>query len=110
MSDLGFSWLDLLVLGPLIAPWLAVPGAVLLATVWYRRTRSVYQTFAAAGAGLFLAPFALFLLGFLSDRGSKLGESPARAGVLLGAAALAAVTVVLFAVQRAGARRRRPGP
>lgn len=108
MSDIGFDWFDVLLMGPMIVPWLALPAALVAGWLAYRKTRSLSAGIVGAFAGLFAGPGALFALAFLLDRlGAATDGGAVLAGVVLGTFGVAAL--VLWVVRLAGERARRLG-
>ena len=104
--DIGLGWLDLLLLGPFIAPWAALLGALAAGILAYRRGRSVYGAFAAAMAGIWLGPCAVWLLAFCAESRAKAAPSPGIVALLLGVAVLVGGTGVAYGIGRAAKRRR----
>jgi hypothetical protein len=108
VSDIGFDWIDVLLMGPVIVPWLALPAAVLAGWLAYRKTHRVSVSIAGAFAGLFAGPGALFAFAFLLDRLGASGDgSVILVALALGAFGIAAL--ILRVVHLAGERARRLG-
>jgi hypothetical protein len=108
MSDIGFDWIDVLLLGPLIVPWLAVPAALVAGWLAYRKARRLSVGIAGAFVGLFAGPAVLFALWFVLGQMHTLGDGSARLTALV-LGALAAAALILWVVHLAGARARRLG-
>ena len=105
MFDISIPWSVILLMAPILMPWLSIPAALLGGYGWYRRKRNFYAALVAAFVATFAAPWALLLVAGLVDRSSHL--SPRAVGVLWLLGVLLIVGVVLWGVGRAASRNVR---
>jgi hypothetical protein len=104
MFDISIPWSAILLMAPILMPFLSIPGALFAGLVWYRRKRSFYTALLAALIGAFALPWALLLLALLPQGLRDL--TPLSQGALAFLALLAIVGLVLWGTSHAGSRRR----
>jgi len=103
MFDISIPWSVILLMAPVLLPFLSIPGALLSGYGWYRRKKNFYAALVAAVVGAFVPCWALLLAALAFDKLRELSQ--------LGKVALAFVSVtaivglVLWGVGRAGSRR-----
>ncbi|HEX2869677.1 MAG TPA: hypothetical protein VHP33_00445 [Polyangiaceae bacterium] len=104
MLDISIPWSVILMMAPILMPFLSIPGALLAGYGWYRRKKNFYAALVAAVAGAFLAPWMGLLVAALLDwsaRVSLVGK------VVLGLVALLSIGgLVLGGAMYAGSRNR----
>ena len=67
MFDISIPWSVILLMAPILMPWLSIPAALLAGYGWYRRKKTFYTALVVAVAGAFLAPWTLLLLAGVLD-------------------------------------------
>ena len=104
MFDISIPWSVILLMAPILMPYLSIPGAMLAGYGWYRRRKNFYTAVVAAAAGAFLAPWTVLLLAGLLD---TLSHASSLGLAVLGLLVLLAIGgAVLWGVSHAGSRRR----
>jgi len=108
MFDISIPWSVILLMAPILMPFLSIPGALFAGFAWYRRKRSFYAALVAAVVGAFVPPWAALLavgiVGALQDWSAHAARLATGAVWLIGA--LAIVGSVLWGTSHAGSRRR----
>ena len=108
MFDIDIPWSVVLLMAPILLPWLSIPGALLCGWLGFRRHKNVFWALLALVVGAFGVPWAfllgLLLLETLEGRAQRL--SALGLGALFGLGCLAIVGLVLWGVNRAGTRAR----
>ena len=106
MFDISIPWSVILLMAPILMPFLSIPGALLAGYGWYRRKRNFYAALIAAVVGAFVPCWGWLLLAAGFDQlahVSLLGKTAL--GVIV---VLAIVGLVGWGVSHAGSRRRGP--
>jgi hypothetical protein len=108
MFDISIPWSVILLMAPILMPFLSIPGALLAGFGWYWRKKSFYAALVAAVVGAFAAPWAALLVIATVERLKAWSDEATP--LLIGAAwvvgVLAIVGLVLWGASHADSRRR----
>ena len=108
MPAISIPWSVILLMAPILMPFLSILGALFAGFGWYRRKRNFYAALVAAVVGAFGLPWAALVVIALVERLSPWSDhlTPLGKGALWFVGALAIVGLVLVGASHAGSRRR----
>ena len=108
MFDISIPWSVILLMAPILLPFLSIPGALFAGVGWYRRKKNFFVALVAAVVGAFAAPWAALLVITVVEELTAWSEraTPVMIGTAWAVGVLSIVGLVLWGASHAGSRRR----
>jgi|GEM_PF-5124235 len=105
MPAISIPWSVVLLMAPILMPYVSVPSALVGGYAWYRRNRSFYGALLAAVVGGFAVPWAVLAIIVLAQ-GVSGTMTPLSRGLLALLGLFGIGGLVSWGVSHAGSRRR----